>query len=142
MLPDLRPDLPVRPPVLPSAAVRLTKFLFVFCGGPSLRFSCPHVPRQPAFLPSSTSSSRPPTPRPVPRCCCLPHRSRPTRPCLVPPVVIVQEREIKGRRRKEESRKKNNNRRRTCHACLPPLPSRPALPSPLASVRLVLLACC
>ena len=133
MLPGLRSDLLARPPASSSVAVRPSKFpLASFCHLP-LRLSCPHVPRQPAFLPSPTSSSRPPAPRPVPYCCPRVIRSCPVPLDLALSVAVVRDKRYnKSEKKKEESKKKNSNRRHTCRACLPPCPfprchrSRPA----------------
>ena len=115
MLPGLRSDLPARPPAPSSAVVRPSKFPIASFGPLPLRLRCPYVPRQPAFLPCPTSSSRPPIPCPIPHCCRRPFRPIPPRRTNshpVPPVLVVYgKKEItQVRRRKEHSRKNNNDR--------------------------------
>ena len=74
MLPGLRSDLLARPSASSSADVRPSKFSLASFRHLRPRLSCHHVPREPAFLPSPASSSRPPAPRPA---LSLPALSRP-----------------------------------------------------------------
>ena len=111
MLPGLRSDLLARPPASYSAAVCPSKFpLASFCHLP-LCLSCPHVPNQPAFLPSPTSSSRPPAPRPVPRCCprVVPSCSVPLG--LTPSIAVVRDKRDNKSEKKKRGERENSNKR-------------------------------
>ena len=105
MLPGLRSDLLARPSASSSAAVRPSKFPLASFRHLPLRLSCPHVPRQPAFLPSPTSSSRPPAPLSVPHCCRCPSCLVPLGPAPSVAVVFDKRDSKRNTRINEESRK-------------------------------------
>ena len=103
MLPGLRSDLLARLPASSSAAVRPSKFPLASFRHLPLRLSCPYVPRHPVFLPSPTSSSRPPAPRPIPHCCRRVVPSCPVPLGLAPSVAVVRDkRDNKSEKKKRE----------------------------------------